>query len=116
MLAGLYWLYLFPRPRPASASRLALLVAAAPVIWALMDLVVTGDALHSLHGTSDLAEATGRRRDVGDAPYWTVQYYALHAAPAARRRHPDRPRRSRCATASASAAPPALLLGRGRRR
>ena len=51
-------------------------MAAAPVVWALMDLIVTGDALHSLHGTSELAEAVGRRRDVEDSPYWTVQYYA----------------------------------------
>jgi hypothetical protein len=70
MLAGLYWLYL---GRP---WRLAGWVVAAPVLWALTDLAVTGDALHSLHGTSDLAEEVGRRRDIEDAPRWTVQYYA----------------------------------------
>ena len=31
-------------------------------------LVVTGDPLHSLHGTADLAEAVDRRRDIVDAP------------------------------------------------
>jgi hypothetical protein len=76
VLAGLYWLYLFPRLKTRERVNAALLVAAAPVLWALVDLAVTGDALHSLHGTSDLAEETGRRRDVGDAPYWTIQYYA----------------------------------------
>jgi hypothetical protein len=69
-LAGIYWLYL---GRP---WRLAGWVVAAPLLWALTDLAVTGDALHSLHGTSDLAETVGRRRDIGDAPRWTVQYYA----------------------------------------
>ncbi len=69
-LAGLYWLYI---GRPL---RLAPLVVAAPALWALSDLAVTGDALHSLHGTADLAEETGRRRELEDAPRWTVQYYA----------------------------------------
>lgn len=69
VLGGLYWLYL-------RRWKLFPLVIAAPLIWALVDLIVTGDALHSLHGTSDLAEAVGRRRDVADAPYWTVQYFA----------------------------------------
>ena len=55
--------------------RLAAMVVAAPLIWALSDLLVTGDALHSLHGDGDLAEAVDRRRDVVDAPYWTAQYY-----------------------------------------
>jgi hypothetical protein len=36
---------------------------------------VTGDALHSLHGTADLAEANDRRRDPEDVPYWTAQYF-----------------------------------------
>ena len=35
---------------------------------------MTGDALHSLHGTADLAEAVDRRRDVVDGPYWALQY------------------------------------------
>ncbi len=76
VLGGLYWLYLFRSRDWPSRVKLAGLVAAAPLLWALMDLIVTGDALHSLHGTSELAEAVGRRRDVADAPYWTVQYFA----------------------------------------
>ena len=36
---------------------------------------MTGDALHSLHGTADLAEAVDRRRRPEQAPYWTAQYY-----------------------------------------
>jgi len=76
VLAGLYWLYLFPAHGWRDRLRLAGLVAVAPVLWALMDLAVTGDPLHSLHGTSALAEEVGRRRDLADAPYWTVQYFA----------------------------------------
>jgi hypothetical protein len=76
VLAGLYWLYLFSGLDWPARLRLAALVVAAPALWALMDLIVTGDALHSLHGTADLAKATGRRRDVTRAPYWTVQYFA----------------------------------------
>src|SRR5690606_15964867 len=51
-LAGLYWLWLAPAASWATRARLAALVAVGPVVWALMDLAVTGDALHSLHGTS----------------------------------------------------------------
>ncbi len=76
VLGGLYWLYLFRHRDWPDRAKLALLVVAAPVVWSLMDLIVTGDALHSLHGTSDLAAEVGRRRDVSDAPYWTVQYFA----------------------------------------
>ncbi|MEA2124996.1 MAG: hypothetical protein QOI80_1778, partial [Solirubrobacteraceae bacterium] len=74
VLAGLYWLYLFGGLEGRDRIRLALLVAAAPALWALTDLIVTGDALHSLHGTSDLAEANDRRRSLGDVPKSVVQY------------------------------------------
>jgi hypothetical protein len=77
VLSGLYLIWLWPtlathRRRLAMAA----LVVVAPVIWALVDLVVTGDLLHSLHGTADLAETADRRRDVADAPRWTAQYLA----------------------------------------
>ena len=35
---------------------------------------MTGDPLHSLHGTADLAEEDGRRRKVTQVPRWTAQY------------------------------------------
>lgn len=76
VLGGLYWLYLAWRASWRERLTLAPLVVAAPLVWALVDLIVTGDALHSLNGTSELAAAVGRRRDVADAPYWTVQYFA----------------------------------------
>jgi hypothetical protein len=40
---------------------------AAPVAWLLFDLACTGDPLHSLHGTQDLAAALDRPRSLGAA-------------------------------------------------
>jgi hypothetical protein len=45
------------------------------LLWAALDWYVTGDPLHSLHGTADLAEAVDRRREPEQAPYWTLQYF-----------------------------------------
>lgn len=50
----------------------ALLAIAAPVLWAASDLVVTGDALHSLSGTRDLAVELDRPTGLSTA---------LHAVP-----------------------------------
>ena len=55
------------RPLGRGAARDAAIVLAAPVLWALSDLVITGDPLHSLHGTQDLAAALDRPRDVDTA-------------------------------------------------
>ena len=75
VLAGVYWLYLLPAvPETRRRILLALLVAAAPVIWALTDLVITGDPLHSLHGTAELAEENERRRSITQVPRWGAQY------------------------------------------
>ena len=62
LLAGAYWLWL---GRPL---RMLPLAAAAPLIWALTDLLVTGDPLWSLHGTSELAADLGRPRGLDDVP------------------------------------------------
>ena len=50
------------------------LAASAPLIWAGSDWAVTGDPLHSLHGTADLAVANDRR-SLADVPYWTAKYF-----------------------------------------
>jgi hypothetical protein len=76
-LGGLYWLYLRPDRDRGRGLRLAPLVLAAPLAWALVDLVVTGDPLHSLHGTAELAEQVDRRRGVADAPYWTAKFFGF---------------------------------------
>jgi hypothetical protein len=48
--------------------RLWALAAAAPLIWALSDLIVTGDALHSLTGTRDTAQRLERVTGLGRVP------------------------------------------------
>jgi hypothetical protein len=74
VLAGLYWIYLWPASTARERVRFAAVAAAAPLIWAGTDWIVTGDPLHSLHGTADLAEAVDRRRDITTVPYWTAEY------------------------------------------
>jgi hypothetical protein len=79
VLGGMYFLWMWPAADTRRRVRLAAMTALAPLIWAAGDWAVTGDPLHSLHGTADLAEAVDRRRDVVDGPYWALQYagYAL---------------------------------------
>ena len=77
VLSGLYWLWLWPSSTPRTRVIHAAIVASAPALWCLMDLIVTGDPLHSLHGTADLAIENERRRSVGEVPRWTAQYYAF---------------------------------------
>src|SRR5829696_5351736 len=74
-LAGLYALYVWRGASARERATYAGLVAAAPLLWALGDLLVTGDALHSLHGTAALAESNERRRGLADVPVWTPQYF-----------------------------------------
>src|SRR5829696_577843 len=75
VLGGLYVLYVWRGRAPGDRAVLVALAAAAPAIWALTDLLVTGDALHSLHGTAALAESNERRRGLADVPVWTPQYF-----------------------------------------
>ena len=75
VLGGLYWLWLWPALDARRRAAYAVLVCAAPLLWAALDWYVTGDPLHSLHGTADLAAAVDRRREPEQAPYWTLQYF-----------------------------------------
>jgi hypothetical protein len=92
VFSGVYWLYLmrftrvFARVRtrapgkasvdtpshPPLASRqvvgLTLLAAAAPLIWVLSDLAITGDALWSLTNTRHTAETLHRVSGIGNVP------------------------------------------------
>jgi hypothetical protein len=63
VLAGAYWLWCGWR----RLDMLALAVA-APLIWCLVDLLVTGDPLFSLHSTSDLADELNRNRGLSSVP------------------------------------------------
>jgi hypothetical protein len=62
-LAGWAWW----RDEGPDRRRLVVAVVLAPLLWALFDLVVTGDPLHSLHGTQDLAQEFGRPRSTSTA-------------------------------------------------
>lgn len=73
VLAGGYWLWCAWPGRGGRSLRAARpgllgLALAAPVTWALVDLVVTGDPLWSLNATSDLADELGRERGLGAVP------------------------------------------------
>ena len=68
LLAGLYWCWVaWPASWP-DRIKYAVLAAAGPVLWALTDLVVTGDPLFSLNYTSGSAEELGRQRTLAELP------------------------------------------------
>jgi hypothetical protein len=61
LLAGAYWLWLAPRLSWEARARTAALVAVAPLLWATMDGLVTGDPLYSLHATDAGSEGLYRQ-------------------------------------------------------
>lgn len=68
LLAGLYWLWLLPGSTWAQRARRAALAALGPVVWAGVDLAVTGHATYSLTGTKELANELGRDKGIGAVP------------------------------------------------
>jgi hypothetical protein len=75
--SGLYWLYVsgllgrwagVPRAERGSMLRLAAIAAAAPLVWVLSDLLITGDPLWSLTNTRHTASTLGRVRGVANVP------------------------------------------------
>jgi hypothetical protein len=60
---------------------LTLAMVAAPVLWALVDLAVTGDPLHSLHATSELADDLGRVRGLQHVPDSFVSFIGATVRP-----------------------------------
>ena len=68
LLAGLYLLWCGWRAPWRLRLRYALLTAVGPVIWASIDLLVTGDPLFSLHSTSGLANELGRSEAITQVP------------------------------------------------
>ena len=80
ILAGAYWLWCAYGSRGARLDLLAL-AAVGPVVWAAVDLWVTGDPLYSLHATSDLAEELNRNRGLSDVPRSFVAFVVDTARP-----------------------------------
>lgn len=69
LYAGVYWVWwAWPLPGWRERLRLLPLAIAAPVLWALSDLLVTGDPLWSFTGTRDLAAELGRETGLGSVP------------------------------------------------
>jgi hypothetical protein len=75
ILGGIYWLWL-GRGRGLGPLRAIPLVVAAPLLWCLVDAVVTGDPLFSLHATSDLADELNRTRPLSEVPGDFVSFLA----------------------------------------
>lgn len=77
LMAGLYFLWMSWGVRRDWRSILiyALLTAVGPVVWAIVDALVTGDPLFSLHSTSDLAGELGRQRSLSDVPVALPQFF-----------------------------------------
>jgi hypothetical protein len=69
VLAGAFYLW-----RGWRRFDLLAIAAIAPVLWALVDLVVTGDPLFSLHSTSSLADALGRPQGIRHVPRAFVSF------------------------------------------
>jgi hypothetical protein len=67
LLAGAYFVYVFPTITMQERWRLAAIACSAPLIWAVSDFIVTGDPLFSLHGTRELAAELERPRDAESA-------------------------------------------------
>jgi hypothetical protein len=78
VLSFLYvaWLWWGSGASLAQVARWVALAAAGPLIWFASDWAVTGDPLHSLHGTSELAISNDRRRSLSDVPYSGSAYLA----------------------------------------
>ena len=74
MFSGLYWLYLASDARHRSdksqLARLALLAAAAPLVWVASDLLVTGHPLWSLTNTRHTATTLDRVTGIGNVPQY----------------------------------------------
>ncbi len=70
LFAAAYWLYLWRGESPRRRVALAALVAAAPVLWAISDLAVTGNALWSLTNTRATARQLHRATGLANVPYY----------------------------------------------
>jgi len=81
LLALLWWAWCTRGAPARERLALAALALAAPVLWALVDLAVTGDPLYSVHSTSALAGALGRISDPVELPGKLVRFLSSAVRP-----------------------------------
>lgn len=65
LFSAAYWVWAAPGRSRVEAARLAVLAVAAPLVWLLGDLALTGDPLHSFTWTREQAAVLGRARGPG---------------------------------------------------
>src|SRR4051812_38444100 len=69
LYGAVYWFWLVTTaPERSRIRQWTVLALAPPLIWLLSDLLITGDALHSLTGTHDLAAQLGRKTGITALP------------------------------------------------
>lgn len=73
LISGVYWLWWAIGADWPARIRYAALAGAGPVVWVIVDWLVTGRPLFSLQHTSGLAEELGRTKTLSDVPAatWT---------------------------------------------
>jgi hypothetical protein len=74
VLAGLYGIWIAWGMPPRAWVRVGALVVAAPLVWALTDLLVTGDPMYSLNYTTESARQLGRRQSLLQLPGVTLRF------------------------------------------
>src|SRR3954453_14197299 len=74
VLIGLYWLWFAWKATWRERILYAGLAAVGPLAWCLLDGIVTGDPLFSLHHTSDTAEELGRAEGLSAVPTSTKDF------------------------------------------
>ena len=75
IIAGVYWLWLFPGLSWRKRIEFALLVGAAPLIWFGVDYVVTGDPLFSQTHTTAVTAEDGRSKPASEVPGETLLFF-----------------------------------------
>jgi len=81
VLAGLYALWSLPGRSWLRRAAFLGLAATPPLLWAAVDLAVTGNPLHSLNATSELADELGRPRGLAEVPGSFVAFVTDVARP-----------------------------------
>jgi hypothetical protein len=73
VLAGVYWLWCSWRAGNRTRLKYMAIAAIGPVVWVLVDLIVTGKPFYSLSSTAGLAQELGRTQGIANviASLWT---------------------------------------------